>query len=259
MKLTDTHSHLYHKSLQPDIENIIERCKQQRVAAVILPNINEESVAPMNELAKKSDDEIKFFPAMGLHPCDVGDDVDQQLVFFSKELEKGNYVAIGETGLDYYWDVTRKSQQQLAFTAHIQWAAEKNLPLIVHSRHATSDCIRTLQLFGGKTKGVFHCFAGNFAEAMQVIDLGWYIGIGGSITYKNSTELNEVIKKIDMEHIVLETDSPYLPPVPHRGKRNESSYVSLVAQYLAILKNMSVEAVAEITTENAKKLFGINI
>ncbi|HRN93453.1 MAG: TatD family hydrolase [Chitinophagales bacterium] len=259
MMLIDTHSHLYSENLQPDIEEILQRCKQQQLGVIILPNINEESILPMNLLAAKSDKELLMLPAIGLHPCDVKDDIQTQLNFFKAELDKGKYIAIGETGLDYYWDLSLKKQQQISFQTQIEWGIEKNLPVIIHSRNATEDCIAMVKDFNGKPRGVFHCFSGSLNEAKEIIAMGFYLGIGGSVTYKNSTELNEVLKQLDLNQIVLETDSPYLPPVPHRGKRNESSYVSLVAKHIASLKNIPVEDVAEITTQNAKKLFAISI
>lgn len=257
--LIDTHSHLYHENLQPDIEEVLQRCKQQQVGVIILPNINEESILPMNLLAKKSDKELLMLPAIGLHPCDVKEDIEAQLDFFKAELDSGKYIAIGETGLDYYWDVSLKKQQQISFQTQIAWGIEKDLPVIIHSRNATEDCIAMVKNFDRKSKGVFHCFSGSLNEAKEIIAMGFYLGIGGSVTYKNSTELNEVLLELDLSRVILETDSPYLPPVPHRGKRNESSYVSLVAKHIATLKNVSVEEVAEITTQNAKKLFAINI
>lgn len=259
MKLIDTHSHLYHENLQPDIDAVLERCKQQQVSVIILPNINEESILPMNLLAEKSDKELVMMPAMGLHPCDVKEDIETQLNFFKTELDKGKYIAIGETGLDYYWDVSLKNQQQISFRTQIEWGIEKKLPIIIHSRNATEDCIKMVKKSNGKAKGVFHCFSGTLHEAEEIIEMGFYLGIGGSVTYKNSTELNQALKQLDLNHIILETDSPYLPPVPHRGKRNESSYVSLVVKHIASLKNISVEEVAETTTQNAKKLFAISI
>lgn len=258
MKLIDTHSHLYHKQLQPDLLSVVERCKQNQIAAIVLPNINEESIDAMTKLVQQSDDDLKFYAAMGLHPCDVKEDVQAQLHYFKSHLDNGTYVAIGETGLDYYWDVSLKVQQQLAFQTQIEWSVEKNLPLIIHSRNAIGDCIELVKNFAGKAKGVFHCFAGTLNEAKQIIDLGFYLGIGGTITYKNSTDLNEIVKSIGLENILLETDSPYLPPVPHRGKRNESSYLHLIAQHIALLKNVSIEDVAATTTANAEKLFAIS-
>jgi TatD DNase family protein len=258
MKLVDTHSHLYHKNLQSDLDAVIERCQKHFITAIVLPNINEESIEPMNKLVLQSSADLKFYASMGLHPCDVKEDVYTQLRFFEQELNSGAYVAVGETGLDYYWDVSLKTQQQIAFQTQIEWSIEKNIPIIIHSRNATADCIELVKNFGRKAKGVFHCFAGTLEEAKQIIDLGFYLGIGGTITYKNSIELNEILKQLGLENIVLETDSPYLPPVPHRGKRNESSYLHLIAEHIATLKNVSAEDVATITTANAEKLFAIN-
>ncbi|MBX2904153.1 MAG: TatD family hydrolase [Chitinophagales bacterium] len=259
MRLVDTHSHLYHADLQPDMQEVLQRCKQQQIRVVILPNINEDSIAPMNTLAALSDNELLLLPAMGLHPCDVKENVQTQLQFFKQAFKDKNYVAVGETGLDYYWDVSLKEQQQIAFQTQIEWSVEMQLPLIIHSRNATSDCIDMVANFNGKAKGVFHCFAGTIAEAEAIISMGFYLGIGGSLTYKNSNELREVVKHVGIENILLETDAPYLPPVPYRGKRNESSYVSIVAEHIATLKNMAIGDVSEITTKNAQKLFAFSI
>lgn len=259
MKLIDTHSHLFVEEFNADIQAVLERCKLQQIKAVVLPNINEESVRAMNLLAQKSEDDLQLFSAIGLHPCEVKEDVQAQLQFFKGELSKGDYVAIGETGLDYYWDVSLKPQQIISFQTQIEWSVEKELPIIIHSRNSTDDCIELVKNSNGKAKGVFHCFSGSLEQAEAIISMGFYLGIGGVITYKNSKALNEVVKYLNLDHMVLETDSPYLPPVPHRGKRNESSYVSLVAQHIALLKGVSIEEVAEITTKNAEKLFAFSV
>ncbi len=257
MMLIDTHAHIYHKQFATDTDAMLQRCKAASVGVVIMPNIDEESISPMLELAKKSDSELQLLPMMGLHPCDVKENIDEQLSAIKKHLDTGTYYGIGETGLDYYWDITFKAQQIQSLHTHAQWAAEKNLPLIIHSRNSTADCIEVVSHYKGKISGIFHCFSGSMDEAQQIIELGFHLGIGGTLTYKNSAELQQVIKAIDLSHIVLETDAPYLSPMPHRGKRNESSYVKHVAEFMAALKGVTLNEVSATTTANAKKIFRI--
>ncbi|MCS6820051.1 MAG: TatD family hydrolase [Chitinophagales bacterium] len=257
MELIDTHAHLYHEQLSGDIGQVIERCKQQGVKAVVLPNINEHSVQPLLNLCERSDDIIQFYPAMGLHPCDVKENVEEQLLFFKNEMDKKKYYAVGETGLDFYWDLTYKEQQIFSFKKHLEWAISYNLPVIIHSRNSTRACIDIVKAYGRQVKGVFHCFSGTYEEALEIIALGMYLGIGGSITYKNSKPLQEAIQKIGLEHIVLETDAPFLSPEPHRGKRNESSYIIYTAHFLAKLKGIDVNKLCGATSYNAKVLFNI--
>lgn len=255
--LIDTHSHLYHQDFQADMDAVLQRCKDAGVGVVMLPNIDEASIEAMHELASRSTDELKLLPMMGLHPCDVKADVEQQLMSIRKYLDNGKYYGIGETGLDYYWDVSHKEEQIKALHIQTEWAIEKDLPIIIHSRKSTYDCIEVIKQYKGKVNGIFHCFSGSMEEAKEIIKLGFYLGIGGTVTYKNAG-VKEVIEQLDLSHIVIETDAPYLPPVPHRGKRNESSYVKIVADSIAAIKGITIEDVAAITTQNAKNIFRLH-
>ena len=193
---------------------------------------------------------------MGLHPCYVKENVQLELDHVKAWLDKRPFVAVGEIGLDFYWDKTFEKQQYEAFDTQMQWALDKNIPIVIHTRNAMQETINRVKPFAQKgLKGIFHCFSGSAESAKQVIDLGFYLGIGGVITYKNAG-LPEVLAQIDLAHLVLETDAPYLTPVPFRGKRNESSYLSYIVAALAAAKNTSIEEVAAITTANAQKIFG---
>jgi TatD DNase family protein len=194
---------------------------------------------------------------VGLHPCSVLGNYDAELKTVEQYLCKKKSIAIGETGLDFYWDLTYKEQQYEAFQLQIGWALQYDIPVVIHSRNSTDECIEMIaKNQNGKLNGVFHCFSGSLQQAMQIIDLGFYLGIGGVITFKNAG-LDAVMKDIGLDHVVLETDAPYLAPVPFRGKRNEPSYISYVVKKLAELKSENTEEIAAITTGNAKKLFGL--
>jgi TatD DNase family protein len=197
------------------------------------------------------------FAMMGLHPCYVKENVLDELKIVEQWLEKRKFAAVGEIGLDYYWDKSFVREQQQALRTQIELSLQYHLPIVIHTREATKDTIDIVKEFQSRgVRGVFHCFSGSLETAKQIIALGFYLGIGGVLTYKNAG-LQEVIKQVDLKHLVLETDAPYLTPVPHRGKRNESAYVSLVAQKLAELKEVDLEEVENITTENAQELFGV--
>jgi TatD DNase family protein len=192
---------------------------------------------------------------MGLHPTYVKENYKAEMVEVEEWLQKRNFYAIGEIGLDYYWDITYKKQQLEVFERQIDLALQYKLPIVIHSRESTADCIESVRKKqNGSLKGVFHCFSGNQQEANQIIDLGLYLGIGGVITYTKGN-LPEIVKEISLSHIVLETDAPYLAPVPYRGKRNESSYIPIIAQKIAMIKGCPVEEVAATTTRNAELLF----
>jgi TatD DNase family protein len=193
----------------------------------------------------------------GLHPCSVMEKYDTELNMIKEYLAKNKFIAIGETGLDFYWDVTYKDQQYDAFQRQIDWALDYNIPVVIHSRNSIDECIDMIKKNQkGELKGVFHCFSGSLQQAQQIIDLGFYLGIGGVLTFKNSG-LDTVMKNIGMENVILETDAPYLAPVPFRGKRNEPVYITYVVQKLADIKSKTVEEIATITTGNAQKLFSL--
>jgi len=256
MQLIDTHSHLYSPKFDADMEAIVERA-QAVLSHVFLPNIDLNSIPQMKALHQRAPE--FFFPMLGLHPCYVKDDFEAVLAKLEKEWENNAelYQGVGETGLDLYWDKSHFAQQQASLRVHCRWAREMDLPLILHGRDATPELI---QLIGeeqdGRLKGIFHCFTGSPEEAAQIKDLGFLVGIGGVLTYKKSS-LDATCREISLDQIVLETDSPYLPPTPHRGKRNESSYLPLIARKLADVKEVPVGEVARITSENALRLFGM--
>lgn len=249
----DTHTHLYDEQFDADKEAMIQRALEAGVTEMYMPNCDSSTVAPMMQYAERWPKNC--FPMMGLHPTYVKENYREELANVAEWLGKEKFYALGEIGLDYYWDLTFKEQQIEAFGTQIEWALQYNLPIVIHSRESTQDCIdivRSKQ--NGELKGIFHCFSGTLEEARQVAELGLYLGIGGSLTYKKST-LPEILKEIELEHIVLETDAPYLAPVPNRGKRNESSYIPIIAQKLADVKEVPVTEIAEITTQNAEKIF----
>lgn len=254
MKLIDTHCHLYLKEFDLDINEILRRSEMQSVHKFYLPAIDSEFHENLLLLEKKNPK--IFFPMMGLHPCSVKDDYKRELEIVEDWINKRNFVAIGEIGLDFYWDKTFVKEQKDAFNMQMQWALEKKWPIVIHSRNSIDECIEMVKPFSQKgLMGIFHCFSGTADQAKQIIDLNFYLGIGGVLTYKNSG-LKESIQEIDLKHMVLETDAPYLAPVPYRGKRNESSYIKIIAESLALVKNTSLEEVAAITTANAEKIFG---
>lgn len=253
MTFIDTHTHLFDEQFFNDIDKIILDAKNANLEACFLPNVDQETVQAMLNLCHQYPNFC--YPMIGLHPCSVKENYLTILKEFYTLLNQKVFWGIGETGLDYYWDKTYIKQQKEALKIQAEWALEKDLPLILHTRDAmyeTIELIKTCQ--NGKLKGIFHCFSGSYEQAKEIMKLGFYMGIGGVVTYKNS-KLPETLKKIPLDFLVLETDSPYLTPVPFRGKRNESSYLPIIAQKLAEIYDCSLEKIAEITTANAKKLF----
>jgi TatD DNase family protein len=254
IQLIDTHCHLYGQEFAQDIQAVIERAENEGVQQFYLPAVDSEVIDAMLQLEK--DFPGKCFAMMGLHPCSVKEDYQQELALVGEWLGKRPFKAVGEIGLDYYWDKTFVEAQQQAFHQQIEWALHYQLPIVIHSRESMADSIRIVQEHQkGDLRGIFHCFTGTLEEAQQIIDLGFYLGIGGVITYKN-THLREVLKAVSMDHIVLETDAPYLTPVPFRGKRNESSYLKYIVEKVAEVKEISISDAAAITSANAKKIFG---
>lgn len=249
----DTHAHLYSSKFSTDRPDMIRRAVAAGVTRMYLPNIDERSIEAM--LALEADFPQHCFAMMGLHPCSVTEHAEAEVRTIEAWLPKRRWAGIGETGIDLYWDKTWLKQQQWAFARHIEWAKDMDLPLIIHSRESNEECLALVKEGqDGRLRGIFHCFSGTLEQAQRMIDLGFLLGIGGTVTYPKS-ELPAVLKHIDLQHIVLETDAPYLPPVPHRGKRNESSYVPLVASMLSEIKVTPVAEVARITTANAQRLF----
>jgi TatD DNase family protein len=255
MLLTDTHTHLYYETDDKKRIELINRCKENAVDRLFLPNVDVSSV-PMVFSLVKSFPEI-CFPMLGLHPCSVKTDWKEELNKIKEADHQHKIVAIGEIGIDLYWDKTHLTEQMQAFKAQITWAKSLKLPIIIHCRDAFNEVFDVLQQEHDENlRGIFHCFTGSIEQAQKVIDLGFYLGIGGVVTYKNAG-LDKIVSKIALNHIVLETDSPYLTPVPHRGKPNESSYLIYVANKIAELHQTDLETVANITTENSRQIFGI--
>jgi len=263
--LIDTHSHLYLEHFQDDIKDVISRCNDRDVQKVILPNID---VASIDQLRKTCEIAPNlFYPALGLHPCSVGEDwrktLDQIKHVIDTELDifpNGRIYGIGEIGLDYYWDKTFEAEQKEALRTQIRWAKELNLPIILHCRDSFDDLYEIVKEENSTDlTGIFHCFGGSIEEADKVMKLGdFYMGLGGVLTFKKSNALRDVVKEIPMEYLVLETDAPYLTPAPFRGKRNESAYVYYVAETLAECKGLSIDEIGKITSANALKIFDIN-
>ncbi|MCL6525055.1 MAG: TatD family hydrolase [Thermoflavifilum sp.] len=253
MNWIDTHAHLFLTEFDADRDAVLARASQAGVQYVLLPNIDTQSLEPLYACEQAYPQICKSM--MGLHPCSVSANVNQQLRTIEQQLDQHYFVGVGEIGLDFYWDTTYREQQLKAFRTQLQWAGELHLPVSIHSRSAIDACIQEVKaLQRGQLQGVFHCFTGNVSQALQIIDLGFLLGIGGVVTFKNST-LPRVIQQIPPEYIVLETDAPYLSPVPHRGKRNESSYIPLIGQALANIWQKDMEEIAQITTANAFRVF----
>ncbi len=254
MKLIDTHTHLYAKQFNSDRDAMIQRAVEQGVEQFFLPNIDRESIEGM--LALEAAYPERCFAMMGLHPCSVKDNYEEELAIVRHWLDRRKFCAVGEIGIDLYWDKTFFEQQKQAFLTQIEWAMEFDIPIVIHSRESTDIIIDILtEVKEDRLRGIFHCFGGTEEQARRIIKLGFFLGIGGVLTYKNSG-LGDALKDISLEHIVLETDSPYLAPVPYRGKRNESAYVRTVAEKLAEVKDTTLEAVANATTQNAQQVFG---
>ncbi len=255
MFLIDTHCHLYATEFEQDIDAVIARATTDSVNKFYLPAIDSTTHQQMIDLSNKYPHQC--IAMMGLHPCYVKENYINELKLVEEWLTKKSFAAIGEIGLDFYWDKTFATQQYDAFNKQIELSLLYKLPIVIHTRNAMQETIKIVQQYAAKgIIGIFHCFGGNYQEAVEIINLGFYLGIGGVVTYKNAA-LAKVIEQIDIKHLVLETDAPYLPPVPFRGKRNESSYLKYIAQMIAQIKNISIEEVTSITTANAQKIFGI--
>jgi TatD DNase family protein len=239
-----------------DREEAIANAKRMGVDRILLPNVDLQTVAGMHELVANHPGVC--YPMMGLHPCDVKPDYETEIAQLFSFFDTHTYCAVGEIGIDLYWDKTTQDIQEKAFLMQVDFALEKGLPIAIHSRNATHRIIEMLKNYKGKgLRGVFHCFSESLELAQEILKLdGFLLGIGGVLTYKNAG-LPEVMQQIDLQHIILETDSPYLPPVPHRGKRNEPAYTRLVAEKLADVKGVSLRDIADITTANAEQLFGL--
>lgn len=256
--MIDTHSHIYGPEFDEDRDAVITRAKDAGVTQILLPNINAETIRPMLDLCEKYPSYC--YPMMGLHPEDVKEDFQQVLDGMRALLESPNpYIAIGEVGLDFYWDLSFRKQQLEAFEQQVCWARDYQLPLVIHSRSSHRELVGVMERHRGEgLRGIFHCFGGSKEEATELLSFeGFVLGIGGVLTYKKST-LPEILKSVPMERIVLETDAPYLTPVPYRGKRNESAYISYTLQRLAEVYDCLPKRIDETTSATAKHLFALS-
>ncbi len=255
MTYIDTHSHLYLSDFSGDIDECIFRCKEKKVVKVVLPNIDSKTIQPMLDLEKKDPD--LFSSLIGLHPTHVKEDFEDELNQLLNVIESHSFAGIGEIGIDLYWDKTFIAEQRVAFEQQVRVALQKDLPVVIHARESYQEIIEVLKKINSPSyRGIFHAFPGNAQQAKEVIEMGFALGIGGVATFRNS-HLPEVIRHIDLNHIVLETDSPYLAPVPFRGKRNESSYIPIIAEKTALLSGTSIEEVAAKTTKKACQIFNL--
>ncbi len=253
--LIDTHTHLYSEEFAGDLESVMQRAFEAGVSRFYLPAIDSATHDAMFRLEEKYPE--KCFAMMGLHPCHVKDNFREELALAEEYLQQRKFAAVGEIGLDFYWDKTFINEQYKAFEIQMRWALENKLPIVIHSRNSMQETLDFVKPFADKgLRGIFHCFGGDKNAAEQIVSMNFLLGIGGVLTYRKAN-LAEVLKDIPLEYIVLETDSPYLAPVPYRGKRNESAYLEYIAQALASAKNIPFEEVASITSANARKLLAI--
>ena len=253
--LTDTHTHLYSEEFDHDRNEMIQRAIDAGVSRFFIPAIDSTCTESMYDLEKKHPENV--FLMMGLHPTYVKENYEEELEHVANELAKRKFYAVGEIGIDLYWDKTHLPQQQIAFRKQIQLAKQYKLPIVIHCREAFDEIFEILEEEKSEDLfGIFHCFSGTYEQALQAISYNMKLGIGGVVTFKNG-KIDQFLNQIDLRHIVLETDSPYLAPIPFRGKRNESSYLINVAAKLAQIYNLSEEEIAAITTENSKVIFGI--
>lgn len=255
MQFIDTHAHVYAPELTTDIELVIKNAISTGIEKILMPAIDSASLEAMLKVEQQFPNHC--IAMMGLHPCYVKENYKEELALVETWLAKRKFIAIGEIGLDYYWDKTFAKEQQLVFETQMQWALDMQLPIVIHTRNAMGETIDLVKPFAKKgLRGVFHCFSGSKESAEQIIGMDFHLGLGGVLTYKNAG-VAEAIKDIPMEFLVLETDAPYLAPVPYRGKTNEPAFMLEVAKKLAEIKSMPLHEIAAITTSNAEKLFGI--
>ncbi|WP_050918987.1 TatD family hydrolase [Vibrio campbellii] len=254
--MIDTHAHIYASEFDNDRDEVVKRALEQGIDRILLPNIDLESIEPMLKTEAAYPEICRSM--MGLHPCYVDGNVEQTLAIIRGWFEKHNFIAVGEIGIDLYWDKTFRAEQEMAFVTQLNWAKEMDLPVVIHTRDSIEETLTLLsQEQDGSLRGVFHCFGGSVEEAQAINELGFHLGLGGVSTFKNGG-MDKVIPHLDMNWVILETDCPYLAPVPHRGKRNEPAYTSLVAARVAELRGESVEAIDAITTKNAEALFNLS-
>jgi TatD DNase family protein len=255
MYFIDTHSHIFLPEFDEDRADVVERAFQNNINKILLPNVDAKTISQLIEVTEKYPNQC--FPMMGLHPTSVDENFQVQLDIIEDWLRKYKFIAVGEIGIDMYWDKTFLNEQQEAFKYQIKLAQKLKLPIVIHTREAFNEVFEIMdELYDENLHGIFHSFTGSYLDAQKIIEYGFKIGVGGIVTFKNAG-LDKIIENIDLNHIVLETDSPYLAPVPFRGKRNESSYITYIAQKVADLHKVSLEEVAHITSRNAMEVFKI--
>ncbi len=253
MNWIDTHTHLYLEEFKLDLDQVIQRATENGLVNVLLPNIDVSTIPEVDAMCQDYPEIARGM--MGLHPCSVNENYLHDLDIIGKKLYSNTYIGVGEVGLDLYWDKTNFEIQKQAFITQINWAKELKLPLSIHTREATTEALQIIEtLQDGSVKGVFHCFGGSVEEARRVSDLGMYLGLGGVTTYQKSN-LPDILNQFGLDRIVLETDAPYLTPVPHRGKRNESAYIPIIGARIAEILSVDIREVSLITTKNAKEVF----
>ena len=251
--LIDTHTHLYAEEFKPDRKILIDKAIANGIKEFYLPNIDSSSIQAMLDLEQELPENC--FSMMGLHPCSVKENYQDELKLVQEWLLKRKFIAVGEIGIDLYWDKTFLEEQKIAFRKQIDWALEYSYPISIHCREAFDPIYEILRSYKTLPKAIFHCFSGTLEQANKIIELGGFkLGIGGVVTFKNAG-IDKVVEQLSLEHIVLETDAPYLAPTPFRGKRNEPGYILEVAKKIAQIKNVSMEQVGKITSENAKYIF----
>lgn len=256
MELIDTHSHIYLESFNDDRNQVISTAVEKGIRTILLPNIDTSSIALVNALAR--DYPSTCLPMMGLHPTSVKENYREEFEIIRNEMMSGTYIAVGEIGIDLYWDKTMHLQQSRVFEQELDLALALHLPVVIHARESFNEIFEILQKYEGTgLRGVFHAFSGTPEQALHAVEIGFFLGIGGMVTYKNSG-LDKVVQAADLQHMVLETDSPFLTPVPFRGKRNEPAFLPFIAETLARLKSLDIGEIARKTTENACTLFGLN-
>ncbi len=256
MAFIDTHTHLYLQHFDNDREQVVHAALDRQISIMLLPNIDRHSVGSLHLMCSQYPGIC--LPMMGLHPTSVKSDYADQMEVIEKNIETQHYVAVGEIGLDFYWDRTFAKEQEEVFRRQINLSLAHRLPVVIHSRNSADRIIEILkEWWHDRLTGVFHCFSGSPVQARQVTGMGFFLGIGGVLTFQRSG-LEQVVRETPLEHLLLETDAPFLAPVPYRGKRNESAYLPLIAARLADVKGITVEEVAEITTANAKRLFKLD-
>ena len=252
--MIDTHTHLYLEQFKDDIDDVINRALKNGINKFYMPSINSRYNKSMHDLQNKYPSHC--YCMIGLHPCYVDNNFDSELSFISQRIKEFKYKAIGEIGIDLFHEQKYFKEQVTVFKKQIGLAIENDLPIIIHSRNSFDEIFKVLSEFKSeKLRGIFHCFTGNLEQANKIIDLGFHLGIGGVVTFKNG-KISEFLKKVPIERIVLETDSPYLAPVPYRGKRNESSYLTFIANKLAEIYNLNISEISKITDKNSIKIFG---